>query len=98
MISLVKFGGLWQGWNVTCDGSIIVENGHRNMGFYELPSDSRTKLFIERLKFCKPVFSLSRDYSLVVSDSDLRINPNGFHVFDYAQLEDEKIDIRFYIE
>jgi hypothetical protein len=94
----VKIGGIWQVWNVTCDGSIIVENGHRNMGFFKIPSGKKVKALINDLKAVKPVFSLSTDSSKVVLDSDLAQEPNGFHVFDYMQLQEAGIDINTYVQ
>lgn len=97
MFQIVKIGGIWQIWNVTCDGSIIVENGHRNMGFWGEPADRRAKALVKALKSIEPAFSLSTDFSRVVLDSNLERNPSGFHVFDYAQLQDAGIDIRVYV-
>lgn len=97
MLEVVKIGGIWQIWNVTCDGSIIVENGHRNMGFFEKTPGEKLKEFVEALKAIKPVFSLNIDLLKIVIDSDLEQNPNGFHVFDYAQLQKANINIDDYV-
>jgi hypothetical protein len=93
MFTTVKMGGIWQIWNVTCDGSIIVENGHRNMGFFEKLAARR----VNALKKIKPVFSLSADISKIGFDSNLEQDPKGFHVFDYIQLHEAHIDIKAYI-
>ncbi len=98
MLRIVKLGGLWQIWNVTCDGSIIVENGHRNMGFFKKQASKKANALISILKVIKPVFSLSTDFSKVVLDLSLEQNPNGFHVFDYAQLQEASIDINVYLQ
>lgn len=84
MFGTIKIGGIWQIWNVTCDRSVIVENGHRNMGFFRVPAGKKGKELIYALEVIKPVFSLSRDFSKVVLDLDLRQHPEGFHVFDYV--------------
>lgn len=98
MFETVKIGGVWQIWNVTCDGSIIVENGHRNMGFFEKPTIKEVKVLINALKAIKPVFSLSTDLSKIILDSGLKKDSKGFHVFDYAQLQEAGIDITDYIQ
>lgn len=98
MLGIVKIGGLWQIWNITCDGSIIVENVHRNMAFFKRPLGKKTRVLVNSLKPIKPVFSLSKDFSRVVLDSDLEQDPSGLHVFDYEQLYDAGIDIKAYLE
>ncbi|GEM_PF-6781968 len=97
MIQVVKIGGIWQIWNVACDGSIVVENGHRNMGFFKAPTRNRVNALVSALKSIQPVFSLSMDFSRVVLDSSLEQHPNGFHVFDYVQLQEAGIDIGAYV-
>jgi hypothetical protein len=96
VFEFLKIGGVWQAWNVTCDGSIIVENCHRNMGFFQALVGKEAKALIMVLKTIRPVFSLSLDFTKVVLDSDLRNNPKGFHVFDYLQLQEAGVDIRAY--
>lgn len=98
MFGTIKIGGIWQIWNVTCDGSIIVENIHRNMGFFKKPACKKVKALIHTLKAIKPAFSLSKDFSEVVLDSNLEKDSNGFHVFDYVQLRDAGMDINSYIQ
>lgn len=98
MFEAVKIGGVWQIWNVTCDGSVIVENGHRNMGFFERYDVKKVKALINALKKVKPVFSLSRDFSKITLNSDLKQDPDEFHVFDYLQLQEVGIDINIYLQ
>jgi hypothetical protein len=98
MFEVVKIGGVWQIWNVTCDGSIIVENGHRNMGFFERYGGKEVEALINALKAIKPIFSLGNDFSKITLDSDLKQDPDGFHVFDYLQLQEAGIDINIYIQ
>jgi hypothetical protein len=93
----LKLGGVWQAWNVTCDGSIIVENCHRNMGFFKTLVGREAKALIKVLKRIKPAFSLSKDFTRVVLDSDLEKNPRGFHAFDYLQLWEAGVDINNYV-
>lgn len=97
MFETVKLGGIWQIWNVTCDGSIVVENWHRNMGFFKSPTDEKVRAFISILKAIKPVLSLSTDFSKVVLNSDLKRHPKGFHVFDYVQIQEAGIDINAFL-
>lgn len=85
-------------WNVTCDGSIIVENCHRNTAFLERHCHKKAKALIKVLKAFKPIFSLSRDFSKVTLDSDLQRDPEGLHVFDYTQLHKAHIDVGLYIQ
>lgn len=98
MFKVAKFGGIWQIWNVTCDRSIIVENGHRNMGFLKKYDGRRLKALISALEAIKPILSFSKDFSKITLNSDLKRNPKGFHVFDYAQLQEVGIDINVYIQ
>jgi len=93
MFKAAKIGGVWQIWNVTCDGSIIVENGHRNMGFFERYDVKKVEALINALKKTKPVFSLSKNFSKIILNSDLKQDPVGSHVFDYLQLQEAGIDI-----
>lgn len=97
MFEIVKLGGVWQIWNVTCDGSMIVENAHRNMGFLGKHAGRGAKALLNALRAIKPAFSLGTDFSSVVLDSNLEQDANGFHVFDYAQLNDAGIDIGAYV-
>lgn len=98
MLETLKIGGIWQMWNVACDGSIIVENWHRNMGFFKNYASKEVKTLVNALKSIKPVFSLSADFSTVVLDLDLQRAPSAFHVFDYVRLQDTGIDIRAYFQ
>ena len=98
MFGIAKLGGIWQIWNVTCDRSIIVENGHRNMGFFEKLAGKKAKALVDVLKTIKPAFSLRADFSKIVLDSGLEQNPKGFHVFDYLQLQEAGIDINDYVQ
>jgi hypothetical protein len=97
MFQYLKVGGVWQAWNVTCDGSIIVENFHRNMGFFKTLVRREAKALINVLKGIRPAFSLNEDFTKVVLDSDLEKNPQRFHVFDYLQLQEERVDIGDYV-
>jgi hypothetical protein len=98
MFKVAKIGGVWQIWNMTCDGSIIVGNGHRNMGFFERYDGKKVKALINALETIKPIFSLNKDLSKIILESDLKQNPKGFHVFDYVQLQEAGIDISIYIQ
>lgn len=98
MFEAVKIGGIWQIWNVACDGSIIVENGHRNMGFFERYNSKEVEALINILKKIKPVFSLATDFSKITLDSDLKRDPDEFHVFDYMQFQEASIDIRVHLQ
>lgn len=98
MFTIAKIGGIWQIWNVTCDGSIIVENAHRNMGFLQKHAGKRVRALVNALKSMKPAFSLSTDFSRAVLDSNLEKDTDGFHVFDYAQLDDAGIDINSFVD
>lgn len=98
MFETAKIGGIWQIWNVTCDKSIIIENGHRNFGFFERPAGKKVKALISLLKTIEPVFSLSVDFSRIALDSDLKQSSDGFHVFDYVQLQEASIDISDYVQ
>jgi hypothetical protein len=93
----LKICGVWQAWNVTCDGSIIVENFHRNMGFFKMLVGKEAKGLVRRLKTIRPVFSLSWDFTNVVLDAGLEDNPQWFHVFDYLQLQEAGVDISNYV-
>lgn len=93
----LKIGGVWQAWNVTCDGSIIVENCHRNMGFFKTLVRREAKALINVLKGIRPAFSLNEDFTKVVLDSDLEKNPQRFHAFDYLQLQEASININNYV-
>lgn len=99
MFEKVKFSGPWQVWNVTCDGSIIVENFHRNMGFFrrQIGREAKASL-LNALKTIKPAFSLSEGPARVVLGSDLEQDPDGFHVFDYVQLDEANIDIKAHVQ
>ncbi len=97
MSERLQLKSIWQVWNVTCDGSIIVGNGHRNMGFFRRPIGRKAKTLMHLLKATKPAFSLGEEEAKVVLDSDLRQDPVGFHVFDYMQLNDANIDIKTYL-
>jgi hypothetical protein len=98
MFRIAKVGGIWQIWNVTCDGSIIVENGHRNMGFFERSAGKKAKILTSLLRPVNPVFSLSTNPLGIIFDLDLARAPNGFHVFDYTQLQKAGIDINDYVQ
>jgi len=98
MFKIAKIGGIWQIWNVTCDRSIIVENGHRNMGFLKKYDGRKLKALLSALETIKPIFSFTKDFSKITLDSDLKRSPKGFHVFDYAQLQEVGININVYIQ
>lgn len=96
MLRVLKLGGVWQIWNVTCDRSIVVENCHRNMGFFRTLLCEEAKGLLNVLKSFRPAFSLSDDFTKVVLDSNLEKSPKGFHVFDYFQFQEAGIDINKY--